>query len=48
MELELKTATLEHVNEVLDLHYRYQVDTIKETDKSDGFITTAFTETHLR
>ena len=48
MQLELKVATLEDVSEVLALHYRYQVDSIAEEDKADGFITTAFTEQHLR
>jgi hypothetical protein len=47
MNIELKTATLEHVDEILALHYRYQVDTISDEDKADGFITTAFTYTHL-
>jgi hypothetical protein len=47
MNIELKVATLENVAEVLDLHYKYQVDSIAEEDKNDGFITTAFTESHL-
>jgi hypothetical protein len=48
MSLELKVATLENVAEVLELHYEYQVDSIPEEDKKDGFITTAFTESHLK
>jgi len=48
MSLELKVATLENVAEVLELHYKYQVDSIPEEDKKDGFITTAFTESHLK
>ncbi|MDU0354134.1 GNAT family acetyltransferase [Paraglaciecola aquimarina] len=47
MSLKLKVATLENVAEVLTLHYKYQVDSISEQDKQDGFITTAFTESHL-
>jgi len=47
MSLELKVATLDNVEEVLTLHYKYQVDSISEEDKKDGFITTAFTEAHL-
>ena len=47
MNIELKVATLENVAEVLDLHYKYQVDSVAEEDKNDGFITTAFTESHL-
>ena len=47
MNIELKTATLENVEEILTLHYRYQVDSIDDQDKADGFITTAFTKEHL-
>jgi len=47
MNIELKVATLSHVEEILTLHYRYQVDSINEQDKADGFITTAFTQQHL-
>jgi len=47
MNIELKVATLNDVEEVLSLHYRYQVDSINEDDKVDGFITTAFTRAHL-
>jgi len=47
MKIELKVATLSNVEEVLKLHYRYQIDSINEEDKSDGFITTAFTKSHL-
>lgn len=47
MNVELQVANLSHVEEVLTLHYRYQVDSISEQDKADGFITTAFTNAHL-
>ncbi len=47
MNIELKVATVENVQEVLALHYKYQVDSIAEEDKRDGFITTAFTEANL-
>ena len=47
MNIELKLATLEHIDEILELHFRYQVDSISAEDKSDGFITTAFTKAHL-
>ena len=47
MNIELKIATLDDVEEVLILHYRYQVDSMNDEDKSDGFITTAFTKEHL-
>jgi len=47
MNIELKVATLDNVKEILSLHYKYQIDSICEKDKADGFITTAFTEQHL-
>ena len=47
MNIELKRATIKDIDEVLGLHYRYQVDSISEQDKADGFITTAFTASHL-
>lgn len=47
MKVTLKTASLDNVEEILTLHYKYQVDSISEEDKADGFITTAFTESHL-
>ncbi len=47
MNIELKVATLENINEILTLHYKYQIDSISEEDKTDGFITTAFTKEHL-
>jgi len=47
MKVELKSATLDNVEEILKLHYKYQIDSINKEDKADGFITTAFTESHL-
>ena len=47
MSIALKVATIDHVDEVLSLHYKYQIDSISEHDKADGFITTAFTKAHL-
>lgn len=47
MKIDLKRATLSNVEEVLALHYKYQINTIAQEDKSDGFITTAFTKEHL-
>jgi hypothetical protein len=46
-KIELRLATLKDVDAILTLHYKYQVDTISAEDKSDGFITTAFTKEHL-
>ncbi|MFT5835584.1 MAG: hypothetical protein ACI9RG_000477 [Sulfurimonas sp.] len=42
-----RLATLDDIENVLELHFRYQVDSIKEEDKSDGFVTTAFTAEQL-
>ena len=42
-----RVATLEDIEKVLELHFRYQVDSIKEEDKKDGFVTTAFTKEEL-
>lgn len=47
MTLQLQTAQLSDIDEVLRLHARYQIDSISEDDKKDGFITTAFTRQHL-
>ena len=47
MNIELKIAKLEHIDEILTLHSRYQIDSISDEDKTDGFITTAFTKEHL-
>ncbi|GLS89342.1 hypothetical protein GCM10007916_04090 [Psychromonas marina] len=47
MNVELQVATSSHVEDVLTLHYRYQVDSISDQDRADGFITTAFTKDHL-
>jgi len=48
MNIKLARATTQHIEEILALHYRYQVDSINEEDKKDGFITTAFTTNHLK
>jgi hypothetical protein len=45
--VEYKIATLDDIEAVLKLHAKYQIDTIKEEDKKDGFITTAFTKEEL-
>ena len=43
----LKIAQVEDIDSILKLHYKYQVDKIKENDKKDGFVTTAFTKEEL-
>lgn len=45
--MELKTAGLEDIENTLELHYKYQVDSIAEEDKADGFVTTPFTKKQL-
>lgn len=45
--IKLKIAELLDINQVLDLHYRYQTDSIAEEDKADGFVTTPFTKEEL-
>jgi methionine synthase II (cobalamin-independent) len=45
--MNLKLASLEDIEDVLTLHRKYQIDTILEEDKKDGFVTTAFTREQL-
>ncbi|GAB3295333.1 GNAT family N-acetyltransferase [Hymenobacter tenuis] len=45
--MELKLADLADIDDVLTLHRKYQIDTIREEDKKDGFVTTAFTREQL-
>ena len=45
--IEYKIATFEDIETTLKLHKKYQIDTIKEEDKKDGFVTTAFTKKEL-
>jgi len=43
-----KIATIEDIDATLKLHQKYQIDTIKEEDKKDGFVTTSFTKEELK
>ena len=45
--MRLKIAQLNDIEGILKLHSKYQVDTINEEDKKDGFVTTAFTKEQL-
>ena len=45
--MELKIAELSDIDAVLKLHAKYQIDSIKEEDKKDGFVTTAFSKEEL-
>lgn len=47
MKIEFRHAENHDIDEILKLHYRYQVNSINEEDKKDGFITTAFDEAQL-
>jgi len=45
--MEYNIATLVDIDATLKLHAKYQVDSIEEEDKKDGFVTTAFTKEEL-
>ena len=45
--MQLKIATFDDIKGILELHNKYQIDHIKEDDKKDGFVTTAFSEEQL-
>ena len=45
--MKLKVAGHSDIDRVLELHYKYQVDSIVEEDKKDGFVTTPFTKEQL-
>ena len=45
--MQYQVATLEDIEATLRLHAKYQIDSIAEEDKKDGFVTTAFTAEEL-
>lgn len=45
--IQLKIAELSDIDGTLDLHFRYQIDSISEEDRADGFVTTPFTKEKL-
>jgi len=45
--MEYKIAELSDIDATLKLHAKYQIDTIAESDKKDGFVTTPFTREEL-
>jgi len=45
--MQYKIAEFSDIKATLKLHAKYQIDTIKEEDKKDGFVTTAFTKEEL-
>ena len=46
--MNLKIAQMEDIEKILELHFKYQIDSINEEDKKDGFITTAFTKEQIK
>lgn len=45
--VEIKIAGVSDIDGTLTLHYKYQIDSIREEDKKDGFVTTPFTVEQL-
>lgn len=45
--MQFKIAELSDIDNVLKLHAKYQIQTIQEEDKKDGFVTTALTKVEL-
>ncbi len=45
--MNFKIAKINDIEKVLELHAKYQINTINEEDKKDGFITTAFTKEQM-
>ena len=45
--MHYKIAEVSDIEATLKLHAKYQIDTIKEEDKKDGFVTTPFTKEEL-
>ena len=45
--MNFRIAQIEDIEKVLELHFKYQIDSINEEDKKDGFITTAFTKEQM-
>ena len=45
--MTFKIAELSDIDKILELHYKYQVNSILEVDKKDGFVTTPFTKEQL-
>lgn len=45
--MELMSATKEHIDSVMDLQRKYHVDSINESEKQNGFVTTLFSREQL-
>jgi len=46
--MQLKIAEITDIENILKLHAKYQLATIKEEDKKDGFVTTGFSVEELQ
>ena len=46
--MQLKIAEVKDIESILKLHAKYQLATISEEDKKDGFVTTGFSPEELR
>jgi hypothetical protein len=47
-KMQLKIAQIKDIDNILKLHAKYQLATIAEDDKKDGFVTTGFTPEELK
>lgn len=45
--MQIRNAELSEIDDVLKLYYKYQIDSITEEDKADGFVTTPFTKEQM-
>jgi hypothetical protein len=45
--MQIRLANLEDIHSVLELQKKYQIDSIAEVDKKDGFVTTSFSYEQL-
>ena len=45
--MQLKIADISDIDDILALHYKYQINSISEEDKKDGFVTTPFTKEEM-
>lgn len=45
--MEIRQATMEDLDSIMNLHRKYHIDTISQDDKKDGFVTTNFTQKQL-
>lgn len=45
--MKLELAEISDIDDILLLHYKYQINSISEEDKKDGFVTTPFTKDEM-